>query len=228
MKILNNLKVKFKRFMTGKSGFSLVELIVVIAIMAVMAAVLAPALLGYVEKSRAQKDYSAMGEVVESATLALSTQNVYDEVLDHSVYDNVSCYVDNNCENLKTYHGSNDADYDFSNYYIPPKVTSLRALFKQCIKIKSGPKIPEGITDTASMFYNCKELLSAPSVPENVKNIEEMFLECNKLTSVTINCNPTTWTKALYSSKITTVNGNTTMKNDILLTKTSYAQNPTA
>lgn len=134
----------------------------------------------------------------------------------------------NNCENLKTYHGSNDADYDFSNYYIPPKVTSLRALFKQCIKIKSGPKIPEGITDTASMFYNCKELLSAPSVPENVKNIEEMFLECNKLTSVTINCNPTTWTKALYSSKITTVNGNTTMKNDILLTKTSYAQNPTA
>lgn len=123
MRILNKLKVQFKRFMTGKSGFSLVELIVVIAIMAVMAAVLAPALIGYVEKSRAQKDYSAMGEVVESATLALSTQSVYDEVLDHSVYDNVSCYVDKNNEaefssfkvKLKDAMGSRKEQYMFND-----------------------------------------------------------------------------------------------------------------
>ena len=94
MKIVNKLKAQFKRFMTGKSGFSLVELIVVIAIMAVMAAVLAPALLGYVEKSRAQKDYSAMGEVSNSVQLSLADSSVYDELLVCSEKDNYSCYAD--------------------------------------------------------------------------------------------------------------------------------------
>ena len=75
-------------------GFSLVELIVVIAIMAVMAAVLAPSLLGYVERSRAQKDDSAMGELTNSIKLALADQDVFDECLAYTVKDNYSCYVD--------------------------------------------------------------------------------------------------------------------------------------
>ena len=75
-------------------GFSLVELIVVIAIMAVMAAVLAPSLLGYVERSRAQKDDSAMGELTNSIKLALADQDVFDEVLAYTIKDNNSCYVD--------------------------------------------------------------------------------------------------------------------------------------
>ena len=75
-------------------GFSLVELIVVIAIMAVMAAVLAPSLLGYVERSRAQKDDSAMGELTNSIKLALADQDVFDECLAYTDKENVSCYVD--------------------------------------------------------------------------------------------------------------------------------------
>ena len=75
-------------------GFSLVELIVVIAIMAVMVAVLAPSLLQYVERSRAQKDDSAMGELTNAVMLALSDQNVYDEVLYYTTHGNVSCYID--------------------------------------------------------------------------------------------------------------------------------------
>ena len=62
-------------------GFSLVELIVVIAIMAVLTAVLAPALLQYVERSRAQKDDSAMGEVTNAIKIAMADQDVYDELL---------------------------------------------------------------------------------------------------------------------------------------------------
>lgn len=80
--------------MTGKAAFSLVELIVVIAIMAVMAAVLAPALLGYVEKSRMQKDDSALNEVTNAIHLSLADAEVYDEVLKASVKDNYSCYCD--------------------------------------------------------------------------------------------------------------------------------------
>lgn len=76
------------------SGFSLVELIVVIAIMAVLTSVLAPSLLSYVEKSRMQKDDSAMGEVANSIKLALADQNVYDECLAYNVATNYSCYAD--------------------------------------------------------------------------------------------------------------------------------------
>lgn len=79
-------------------GFSLVELIVVIAIMAVLTSVLAPSLLGYVEKSRMQKDDSAMGEVTNAIKLALADQNVYDECLAYNVTENYSCYVDGDDE----------------------------------------------------------------------------------------------------------------------------------
>ena len=93
-RFLSTVKKSCRRFMTGKSGFSLVELIVVIAIMAVMAAVLAPALLGYVERSRAQKDDSAMSEVTNAIQLSLADQDVYDEMLQYTVKGNFSCYAD--------------------------------------------------------------------------------------------------------------------------------------
>ena len=89
-------------------GFSLVELIVVIAIMAVMAAVLAPSLLGYVERSRAQKDDSAMGELTNSIKLALADQDVFDECLAYTAKYNYSCYVDDNSTNAYgTTNGTN-------------------------------------------------------------------------------------------------------------------------
>jgi prepilin-type N-terminal cleavage/methylation domain-containing protein len=81
----------------ANKGFSLVELIVVIAIMAVLTSVLAPSLLAYVERSRAQKDDSAMSEVVNSVLLGLSSQEIYDEALFYSCYNNYSCYIDPTC-----------------------------------------------------------------------------------------------------------------------------------
>ena len=91
---LSKVKKCCRNFINGKAAFSLVELIVVIAIMAVMAAVLAPALLGYVERSRAQKDDSAMDEVTNAITLSIADSTIYDEVLQASVKDNYSCYAD--------------------------------------------------------------------------------------------------------------------------------------
>ena len=121
--MFQKIKNKLKDFMTNKAAFSLVELIVVIAIMAVMAAVLAPALLGYVERSRAQKDDSAMDEVVNAMQLSLADQEIYDEVLEHSVWDNVSCYIDQKEESkfashkvtLKAEHGDKKEQYMFSD-----------------------------------------------------------------------------------------------------------------
>ena len=122
-RFIYKVKKATKDFFTNKSAFSLVELIVVIAIMAVMAAVLAPALLGYVEKSRMQKDDSAMDEVVNAIQLSLADQSVYDEVLEHSVWDNVSCYIDQKEESkfashkvqLKAANGDKKEQYMFGD-----------------------------------------------------------------------------------------------------------------
>ena len=63
----------------NNKGFSLVELIVVIAIMAVLVGVLAPSLLRYVEKSRIQKDASAVGEVAEAIKIALGDEDIFND-----------------------------------------------------------------------------------------------------------------------------------------------------
>ena len=56
----------------NKKGFSLIEIAIVLAILIVLLGVLAPTLLRYTENSRAQKDNSAMDEVLEAVVLALS------------------------------------------------------------------------------------------------------------------------------------------------------------
>lgn len=50
----------------NNKGFSLVELIVVIAIMAVLVGVLAPAFLGYVEKSRKSTDINSIDNIMQT------------------------------------------------------------------------------------------------------------------------------------------------------------------
>lgn len=114
----------------NRLGFSLVELIVVVAIMAIMTAVLAPSLLAYVERSRAQRDNSAMSEVVNAVHLALADQDVYDEVLCYTCDNIRSCYVDNQDENgnpagpddanrveTKNY-GSDPGEYEEGDHYV--------------------------------------------------------------------------------------------------------------
>lgn len=68
--------MKRKKFRKNNRGFSLVELIVVVAIMAVLVVILAPAMLRYVEKTRLQKDESALSEVANAAELALGEESI--------------------------------------------------------------------------------------------------------------------------------------------------------
>lgn len=64
----------------NNKGFSLIELIVVVAIMAVLVGVLAPTYLRYVEKTRLQKDVSAVSEVVQAVKVACAEETVNAEV----------------------------------------------------------------------------------------------------------------------------------------------------
>lgn len=79
---------------TKSKGFTLIELIVVIAIMAVLVAVLAPALLRYVEDSRMQRDESATGEVAHAVHLAMADPETYDAVYGYSIPNNYTTYTD--------------------------------------------------------------------------------------------------------------------------------------
>ena len=63
-------------------GFSLVELIIVIAIMAILAGALAPALIKYINKSRASAAISNGQQIASAIQTALSNESIFDATTD--------------------------------------------------------------------------------------------------------------------------------------------------
>ena len=89
-------------------GFSMVELIVVIAVLAIIIAILSPTLITYAERSRTQKDYSSMDEVVNAVEIAMADQNVHDEAYRYSCANNYITYTDSSGR-----YGQKVADEEF-------------------------------------------------------------------------------------------------------------------
>lgn len=61
----------------NNKGFSLVELIVVIAIMAVLMGILAPTLIGNIEKSREAKDLNNIDTIRQAVVAAIAVEEIY-------------------------------------------------------------------------------------------------------------------------------------------------------
>lgn len=85
------------------------------------------------------------------------------------------------CENLKTYHGSTDADGDFSNYYLPTSILDMQYTFFCCDLMVIAPDIPNSVTSMKGTFSGCKSLTTAPLLHEGITNLGSTFLGCTSL-----------------------------------------------
>lgn len=77
----------------NNKGFSLVELIVVVAIMAVLMGILVPTLVKNVEKSKKQKDASAIEEIRSTMVTTLADPT-YSDIEATIVYDDTTIDID--------------------------------------------------------------------------------------------------------------------------------------
>ena len=67
---------------SSKKGFTLVELIVVLVILAVLAAMLVPALIGYIDRARQEKEYQTAATVYGAAQAVITELYAKDEFTD--------------------------------------------------------------------------------------------------------------------------------------------------
>ena len=63
---------------SSKKGFTLVELIVVLVILAVLAAMLVPALVGYIDKAKKEKEYQSAATVYAAAQAVITEEYALD------------------------------------------------------------------------------------------------------------------------------------------------------
>lgn len=73
MRVMNNLKSKFKKANKDNKGFSLVELIIVIAIMAILVGIVGTQVIPYIDKSRKAKDVQVLSGLCTDAVTAYSS-----------------------------------------------------------------------------------------------------------------------------------------------------------
>jgi hypothetical protein len=86
------------------------------------------------------------------------------------------------CENLKTYEGSNDMEGDFSNYKLPDSIIYAGQAFNGCLNIIKAPEIPQNTRDIEMMFYNCTNLVYGPTViPASTMKAQSAFSGCENL-----------------------------------------------
>ena len=72
-----------------KKGFTLVELIVVLVILAILAAMLVPALVGYIDRAKKEKEYQA-ASTVYAAAQALATEAYGKDVKEDKVAEYIT------------------------------------------------------------------------------------------------------------------------------------------
>jgi len=87
----------------NNKGFTLVELIVVLVILAILAAILVPTLLGYIDRARAEKDYST------AQTVRVAAQSAIDQAYGEGHYADGTSPASGKTLTIKDANGNNVA-----------------------------------------------------------------------------------------------------------------------
>ena len=110
---------------------------------------------------------------------------------------------------------------------IPASVETLDYAFANCVNLTKVGAIGNGVKSMEATFNNCTALKTAPVIPASVTNMANCFDNCTALTGeVTVNCNPTEYTRAFTSAKITGIVGDTTMAEALMMTISNVNTNP--
>ncbi|MBR3247284.1 MAG: type II secretion system protein [Clostridiales bacterium] len=132
---------------SSKKGFTLVELIVVIVILAVLAAMLVPALIGYIDRARKEKDYQTASTVYAAAQAALTEAYAKGDIADKASATAIA--------NDSTF-GDDDTDYGAVVYDLAgvsdEKVTAFSFTAEDAIITSGSVTIVNGGT-TAVTYY---------------------------------------------------------------------------
>lgn len=96
-------------------------------------------------------------------------------------------------------------------------VVWMQFTFANCNLLKTSPAIPNTVTNMDGTFKNCTSLETAPDIPSSVINMEDAFSGCTALTGVvTINANPTTYTRCFKNIDMTNITLTGSASKDIL------------
>lgn len=160
---------------TTKKGFTLIELIVVIAIIGVLAAILVPAMLGYVKKSKIQAANSAASQMVKAANSALEEM---DEDPDILTLPGDGWWENNITATANTILSTDKNFYDYLTYYSDDASSAKYAVYvKEGVAIlgvaKSGKYYGTYPACLTNKNYSDTDKLATP----NLTNAEKLAVD---------------------------------------------------
>ncbi len=132
---------------SNNKGFSLVELIVVIAIMAVLMGVLAPTLIGNVEKSRESTDLQNLDTIKGAVVTAMNQENVA------KAHKGTAQTVNMTLDGANTLSGS-DADFVAALQAELADTLRDKITAKSGVANKSGNKIQISVSDGGAVVVS--------------------------------------------------------------------------